>query len=316
MPGLAPLADLPGLVARHGAVARATVVRAEGSAPQGVGAAMSILPDGEFEGTIGGGALEHAALRTARRMLSAPPAPWARLVQDFPLGPALGQCCGGRVTLLFEVFRHAEAAALAALAGSAISRPLASGLPPVSAVPGGDWTVRDGWFTEPAPPALAPLFLYGAGHVGRAVVRAFEGLPFHIYWVDVARDRFPEQAPAHVEILPAAEMTIAAARAPGDAWHVVMTFAHQLDFEICRTVLARGDFSYLGLIASKTKRARFLSRLRDAGLPDGALARLHAPLGLPGLKAKAPAEIATSLAADILVRRAEAASIDSERAAR
>ncbi len=81
-----------------------------------------------------------------------------------------------------------------------------------------------------------------------------------------------------------------------------MTYSHAIDLEVCRTVLARGDFAYLGVIASKTKRARFVRRLRDAGLPEAAVARLQAPIGLPGLEGKEPSAIAVSLAADLLLR--------------
>ncbi|MEQ9122664.1 MAG: XdhC family protein, partial [Alphaproteobacteria bacterium] len=165
------------------------------------------------------------------------------------------------------------------------------------------------FYSEPEAEAPAVLFLYGAGHVGRAVVKAFEDLPFQVFWADMAAERFPDRIPANAQRLVARDLGRAAAHAPAGAWHAVMTYDHAVDLDICRRVLARGDFAYLGLIASRTKRARFLARLRASGLPDATVARLHAPLGLAGLQAKSPAIIAASLAADLLQRRAAAMDV-------
>ncbi len=331
------LSELADMAAAHGPVVRVSIVRAEGSAPRGAGAAMIVAAEA-FTGTIGGGTLEHQALNAARSMLPDRPdrrgsaAPeWRRSLRDYPLGPSLGQCCGGRVSLLFEVLGPAEVAemieSLRESGTEAMAlHPLEPGSPmefahhrrddrnhwplPLrrliretlsGARPQGPILVA-GWYVEPLGPDLAPLFLYGAGHVGRAAVKLLAGLPFEVHWVDIGAERFPDELPAGVHRLAAADPARAAAHAPAGAWHVVMSFSHAIDLEICRTVLARGDFAYLGLIASKTKRARFLHRLRDGGLPEATLTRLHAPIGLPGLEGKEPAVIAVSLAADLLLR--------------
>lgn len=335
------LAELADMVAVHGPVVRVSIVRADGSAPRGAGAAMTVAAE-VFTGTIGGGALEHEALNAARKMLperrgAATPG-WRRSVRDYPLGPSLGQCCGGHVRLLFEVVAAAELAAMtAALSAGALGdgeivaevmalRPLKPGSPmefarhrkddrdhwplplrrlvreTMSGVrPRGPILAAD-WYAEPLGPDLAPLFLYGAGHVGRAAAKVLADLPFEVHWVDTGADRYPDEMPPRVHRLVAADPARAARHAPAGAWHVVMTFSHAIDLEICRTVLARGDFAYLGVIASKTKRARFVRRLRDAGLSEATVARLHAPIGLPGLEGKEPSVIAVSLAADLLLR--------------
>lgn len=333
------LSELADMVAAQGPVVRVSIVRAEGSAPRGAGAAMTVAAE-TFTGTIGGGTLEYEALDAARKMLSkhagATTPEWRRSLRDYPLGPSLGQCCGGQIRLLFEVLTAAELAAMTeTLGGMDAGEDGAAVLalhPPESGSPiefahrrkdGRDhWPlplrrlVRDNlsgvrprgpvlaadWYAEPLGPDLAPLFLYGAGHVGRAAAKLLVGLPFEVHWVDIGAERYPEELPAGVHRLIAADPARAAAHAPADAWHVVMSFSHAIDLEICRTVLARGDFAYLGLIASKTKRARFLRRLRDGGLPEATLARLHAPIGLPGLEGKEPPVIAVSLAADLLLR--------------
>ncbi len=304
-------------VERHGAVVRVVVATVEGSAPREPGAAMLVWAEG-FEGTIGGGALEHQAMAEARRMLSLDGA-WLRETRRMPLGPGLGQCCGGLVRLLTEVYRAEEIAGLGDVAG-AFARPMVSGAPGGEAplavraaarghrsgeAPGVVFAPGDpAWLSEPLAPALTPLFLYGAGHVGRAVVRVFEGLPFAITWVDDAPARFPDAIPNHAERLVAVNPADAVAAAPKGAAHLVMTYSHPLDLEICHRVLARGDFGRLGLIGSASKSARFRKRLRALGHGDAALARLVCPIGLPGLGGKAPAEIAVAVAAELLAWRA------------
>lgn len=325
----------------NGAV-RVSAVKAEGSAPCRIGSAMTITESG-FYGTIGGGALEMAALKSARDMLSASSASlqksWLRAEQDFPLGPALGQCCGGRVRLLFERLTALEANTISTIVRmqsgkDILLRPLSGGHPMEQSgdcgVGSSGWplSVRSavqemhsgirpwaamlvgGWFLEPLGQCREVLFLYGAGHVGRAVVRAFDGLPFEIYWVDTVSERYPDPIPRGVNQLISANPAHAVDYAPPGSWHVVMTFSHAIDFDVCQAVLTRGDFAYAGVIASKTKRARFLGKLREAGLPERLVSGLHAPIGLDLLDGKEPAEIAISLAADLLLRLKGAVAIE------
>jgi xanthine dehydrogenase accessory factor len=339
--------ELKDTVERHGAGVRVVVVRADGSTPREVGAGMIVTPDG-VSGTIGGGALELVAIGEAKAML-VPTQPeagggrWARRLRDFPLGPSLGQCCGGRVRLLFERYAAEECIALCeADGGTVLLRPLVTGVPIMLACNrrfAGDVPLAVGrtvramlageqprqtrlmaghkggldWLIEPLMAEMVPLYLYGAGHVGRAVVRALMGLPFRITWIDTQAERFPEWqrpeagGPRHhreVECLavhPEA-MPRLAAKAPAGTYHLVMTYSHALDLELCLAVLAGGGFGYLGLIGSHTKRARFADRLRQAGIAERALAELHCPIGLAGMTGKEPATIAISVAADLMLR--------------
>jgi len=325
------LQDLNGLVSDHGIVVRVTVIEADGSAPRDVGAFMNVTGT-SFEGTVGGGALENEALAVSRQILNENhTGEWRRQVRDYPLGPDLAQCCGGYVRLLYETFGVAEIKTLNVAVDdpshAVAVRPVVSGCPiqiiadrKTVAV---DWPLalrrdvrdmmsgikpcragltEDGWFIEPLGAKLTPLYLYGAGHVGRAVVQVLKDLPFLIHWVDTRGDRFPEVIPEGIrQVINEAPATVPDEASAG-AFHVVMTFSHIIDFDICRAVLARGNFSYLGLIGSKTKRARFAKRLRDDGLGDAWIERLHSPIGVPGLEGKEPAIIAISLAADLLVR--------------
>lgn len=331
------LSDVAALVRREGPLVRVTVIKADGSTPREVGAAMLIDAHGQH-GTIGGGALELEATQHARRLLvsrgAVAPA-WQREARDFALGPSLGQCCGGHTRLLFELFTLRELPVLDLLAGSAgiegalllrpvesgeplralldrkaefaggatrvlrVARDMLSGARPRQAelVPAGGAAAP--WFIEPCAQRVTPLYIYGAGHVGRALVRVLAGLPFAVTWVDTDRARFPETVPTHAQPLVAQDLPAVAASAPVGAFHIVLTFSHALDLAICFTLLRRADFGFLGLIGSSTKRARFLKRLREAGIPDSALARLTCPIGIAGVTGKEPAVIAVSVAAQL-----------------
>jgi len=330
------LQDLNRLVSDHGGVVRVTVIEADGSAPRDIGAFMNVTRS-TFEGTVGGGALENEALAVSRQILGENDTDeWRRQVRDYPLGPDLAQCCGGYVRLLYETFHDPEIRALNVTVDdpshAVAVRPVVSGAA-VQIIAdrktlAADWPLAlrrdvrdmmsgiqscragltaDGWFIEPLGAELTPLYLYGAGHVGRAVVQVLKDLPFLIHWVDTRADRFPETIPEGVRQIIAETPATVPSEASAGAFHVVMTFSHIIDFDICRAVLARGNFAYLGLIGSKTKRARFAKRLREDGLDDAWIERLHSPIGVPGLEGKEPAIIAISLAADILVRLTDCA---------
>lgn len=261
--------------AGRGVMALITQVR--GSAPRDAGAAMLVTADGLI-GSVGGGTVEWRALETARAML-ADPSPVPASV-EFPLNPALDQCCGGRIRLAF-----------APLTAAAAPRFAAAG--PVALWEGGPvWT--------PDPPRRA-VHVYGAGHVGAALVRALAPLPLRVRWIDARAGVLADPPPGVEPIetpLPEAE----AARAP-DALHLVMTHSHAVDLEIVAAALEAGA-GFVGLIGSATKRATFLSKLRARGLAEARLAALVCPIGLPSLRDKRPAVIAASVAADLLLREA------------
>lgn len=289
------------------------VAAVRGSAPREAGARMLVLETG-IAGTIGGGELEHQAIRQARELLAGGRA----AVADRALGPELGQCCGGAVTLAFEPFAPADRAWLERLAEAAtkpqrVVRTIAISR---SGAISRDWRLAhkaDGtvirtepggvWISERVNPANLELWLFGAGHVGRAVVRAVAPLGFAIHWIDARADAFPPDLPAGVRTLSLAMPELIVDEALPGAYHLVMTHSHALDEEVCAAILARGDFGYLGLIGSATKRARFLGRLKSRNIAPGALERLTCPIGLPQIKGKEPAIIAASVAADLLIRR-------------
>jgi xanthine dehydrogenase accessory factor len=295
--------------ARRGeALAMVTIVGAQGSTPRELGARMLVWPD-RFTGTIGGGSLERQALDQARKLLGQSTRRHA--LQDYPLGPLLGQCCGGHVRLLLErvdgeslAWLEPAAAASAPFAltaqfeGGAMIRAVVPEAPPSDGPRVPIPEVRR--VSELIRPALPRLVIFGAGHVGQAVARAFAPLPFHLDWLASREDLRPEASGTRATILSEDELIEAIEAAPAEALFAIFTHSHDLDYRLTRAVLARGDFRYLGLIGSRTKRRRFEGRLREDGLTEAGLARLTCPIGIAELKSKAPAVIAISLAAELL----------------
>ncbi len=153
--------------------------------------------------------------------------------------------------------------------------------------------------------------LYGAGHVGRALVSILGELDCRVRWIDPRAEAFPQDIPGNVEAVVSEQVFVQVEAGPADAWHLVMTHSHPLDLEICEAVLSRRDCGYLGLIGSRSKAVRFRKRLAEKGFGDAELARLHCPIGLSGLDGKAPMQIAVSVAADLMLRRQEARAVRS-----
>ncbi len=228
---------------------RVTVAKTAGSVPRDAGTQMLVFAD-RIEGTIGGGALEWEAMRRARAMLVEGLVVFEETV---PLGPSRGQCCGGSVTLAYEVSNTLS---------------------------------KDG---------KTPLWIYGAGHVGRALVDVLAPLPdFAITWVDTGQDRFPSQVRDGVAPLVAADPARVVAHAPDDAEHLVLTYSHDFDLAICHAILSR-PFRFAGLIGSATKWARFRRRLHALGHDDAQISRIACPIGDPSL-GKHPQAIALGVA--------------------
>jgi xanthine dehydrogenase accessory factor len=296
------LDDLARLAAA-GPVAMVSVLATEGSAPRGAGTRMLVTADG-LHGTIGGGALEFRAVEQARAVLGHAPGTWR--VQDYPLGPLLGQCCGGRVRLLVE---YVDREALGWLAGAAEGRVLVSVLcagrierqvtdgpaPAISAR--GDRPREGSRLAEVIGGFRRPLYLFGAGHVGQAIARHVHGLPVRLAWFDT-RPVFGDVA--GVTAVPENAVEQCVAEAPDEAALVILTHDHALDYRLTLAALRRPALAFTGLIGSQTKRARFLSRLERDGVSAEARGRLTCPIGLPGVTGKEPDVIAVALLAQLL----------------
>lgn len=232
---------------------RVEITATAGSVPREAGTQMLVFAD-RIEGTIGGGALEWQAMATARRLLAMT---HDSLIEKVPLGPALGQCCGGSVTLRYQ-------------RGAAIE----------------ETTKR-------------PIWIYGAGHVGRQVASVLAGLPdCLVTLIDVAADRFPDPMPEGVTRLLAADPPRIVGHAPENTEHLIMTCSHEVDLALCNAILNH-RFARAGLIGSATKWVRFEKRLRALGHAPAQIRRIACPIGNPSL-GKHPMQIAIGVAAAMI----------------
>ena len=260
------LHDLLALLAA-GPVVLVVVVQTEGSVPRGAGTWMAVTA-GAVLGTIGGGQLEWQALATARAQLHTPG--WHSR-QRHALGPALGQCCGGVVHLSFHRLAAADGPALQAV-----------------------WRT-DRW----------PVGLFGGGHVGHALVQALLPLPCAVQWFDSRDQVFPHHLPPHVVAEHSDPIQRAVADLVPGSRVLIMSFSHAEDLEIVDACLQRRrqcqDLPFIGLIGSRTKWAVFRRRLQDRGHGPDVLDRVTCPIGLPGIVGKAPAVIAASVVAQLLL---------------
>ena len=243
-----------------------TVTRTEGSVPREAGAWMVVTAEG-LSGTVGGGHLEFDAIARARKALAG-----GELLAEvrYPLGPSLGQCCGGVVWLRFERVPADE--------------DLAARLPQ---------------------PPLQPVAVFGAGHVGQALARMARELPLALHWIDSRDAQFPEGPLSRGWQLDVCDPPADAVAdlSPGSAV-LVMTHNHAEDFDIVAACLRRqreqGDLGFIGMIGSRTKWASFRQRLQARGFGEADLARVTCPIGVPGITGKQPAVIAVAVLAQML----------------
>ena len=325
-------------IAEHKVAALVTLAAARGSSPREVGARMVVRPDGGFSGTIGGGALEWAALAEAQSLLARRGgSPVRRFTKA--LGPELGQCCGGHVTITIERFDASDRAAVASLSAAEQAGGMVTVATPdrtgrltrrvlaadEAAALADDGYVRhaDGRIVERFGEARTPLYLLGAGHVGRALAAALAPLPFAVTWIDPRPAAFPADIPANATTIVDADPVRLLDRAPYGALAAVMTHSHALDLDLVVAALRSDRFIDVGLIGSATKRARFVAAMRTIGIPETAIDRLNCPIGLTAIRDKAPAIIAASVVARLLMVREAAGgsatvpgSIDDLHAAR
>ena len=213
--------------------------------------------------TIGGGHLEYLAISHAQALLRQPllnsdkqSLNSKNQIEHYPLGARLGQCCGGRVTLLYECFLTTQ----------------------------------------------TPVFIFGAGHVGQALISILAKLPLAITWVDTRQNEFPKRIPTGVKTVVSQAPHEELMDVPAGGFVVVMTHNHTQDFDIVHTALARDDLAYVGVIGSQTKANRFRNRLEHRGISAAKRAFLRCPIGLDAVPGKHPMEVAVSVAGELIAR--------------
>lgn len=314
------LSDLAGQLAAGQSQVLVTVGHTLGSAPQDAGARMCVGTD-FIVNTIGGGHLEWKAIACAREMLAQ--AGPRRKVQRYPLGPGLGQCCGGVVWLVFEyldsqdvhwcleigdalsrgrsVRRIVDLAPASDMHSSVVAGTHAGvALYPLSAHERRMETRLDierGRLIDVWSVPTTDVVVCGAGHIGHAIVRLLADLPVRVVWLDPRDDCWPARVPVNVQLLQGDEDDVP--DMPEQAYWLVLTHNHALDLAIVDSVFRHKSFAFMGLIGSKTKQVRFSSRLRqrhDAQLVE----RLCCPIGIVSTSSKQPAVIAVSVVAQLL----------------
>ena len=300
------------IVAAQGAAALVTLAYSEGSSPREVGARMVVAPDGSFSGTIGGGALEWGALAEAQALLARQDTALIRL--ERALGPDLGQCCGGRVLLTVEKFatrNQPEIEELAQAEAQGVLATLATVMPDgrfmrriVEPYEGPAYQMRSGGAAlERFGEEPTALYLFGAGHVGRALAAAIAPLPFAVTWMDTRPGAIPAEFAPNITAIREGDPAALLARAPDRAFVAVMTHSHALDLDLTIAALRAKRFAYVGLIGSATKRARFTAAMRKTGMAAEVVDRLVCPIGLTAIRDKAPAAIAAGVVAQLLIAR-------------
>ena len=267
------------------------VSEAKGSVPRERGA-MMIVTAQQTLGTIGGGHLELKTIEVAREMLAlnvetATP-------RHFPLGPALGQCCGGAVDVALMPVRECDRAALLQLqmieqhgGRFVVERVLDTGAQLALPLDFEPW----------------PIWVFGAGHVGQAIVQVLATLPCQVRWIDDRDALFPERLPPTVQVAETDDPAGMVRAISVNADVLVLTHSHALDFDICLELIKRDDLAYIGLIGSETKAATFRKRFEQRGYAGAAIARINCPIGQTQLKSKHPGVIAAGVAVDLIERR-------------
>jgi xanthine dehydrogenase accessory factor len=312
-----------------------TVASTRGSVPREAGTKMIVTADA-VHGTIGGGHLEHQAIAIARTQLGGDRGGEAPL-RRFPLGASLGQCCGGIVSLLFEPVtgpaewldalgaardRRCDAVVVTSIGGKAdavkvvVTPDAVCGVASDALLAFARTALVDGdparlaridgneLFVERVRAEDFAIVLFGAGHVGRALVRVLADIPCRIIWVDERESEFPRDVPINARMLCTDAPEEAIDEAPPGAYFLVMTHSHALDEILTERILRRADYAYFGLIGSQTKRRAFEKRLARRGVPPERFATMTCPIGIAGISGKDPATIAIAVTAQLLGVRA------------
>jgi xanthine dehydrogenase accessory factor len=252
-------------VKQHGPCVLVGVAATQGSVPRDADAWMIVTSQG-FHGSIGGGTLEWKAMAEAQAMLAKHGL--TRSI-DYVLGPNLGQCCGGRVKVDFEIYERSQLTQIE------------------------EFALNDAQVNR-------HVYLFGAGHVGRALVLALAPLPFDVTWIDPRPNAFPTLVPQNVSTLQTDDPLKCLSVAPIGSLAFVMSHSHALDLAIVDASLRNTNVAHTGLIGSASKRARFEKRLGDAGIDRQRIVALICPIGVGGIASKHPASIAASVSAQIL----------------
>ncbi|MCH9845836.1 MAG: xanthine dehydrogenase accessory protein XdhC [Alphaproteobacteria bacterium] len=284
-----------------------TLIDVKGSAPRAQGCMMLITSQKFYGqetlyGTIGGGALEFQSIKRAQKILqeASSSSPYYRTIETIPLGPNLGQCCGGSVKILYELIdaqAHEDYQHHINSGTKQIAIALESGIALTAASEAKPHKSYVMTLHRPR----KHLYLYGAGHVARALIYHLQKFDVTIHWADSDKTRFPDNIPDDIECLYNPDLSLIADYAQPDSYHLVMSHDHAFDLQVIDRLLARDDFYFLGLIGSQTKKMRFYKRLQEMGHDEAKISQIICPIGIENIKQKSPHTIAIAIIAQLLV---------------
>ncbi len=295
-----------------------SIIEKKGSVPRGPGTRMLLRNDGSIYGTIGGGQLEWSIMQQGTEILSNQNEHYFTL-RNQTLGPGIGQCCGGSVTIGLELISPTyllkarefmeleqkggfQCKVKFSEQGKVIRDLVTDRNSSDTELEGVNNNVhQESFFIEDYNELWRQLIIFGAGHIGQALMLAIAPLPFDVTWVDSRKSIFPKVTPKNFNCLVEKNPVNVIASTPDDSFIIITTHSHALDQEITYAALQDDRFAYVGLIGSKSKKASFKNRLLKIGLTEAQFDKLVCPIGIDSIQSKNPAEIATAIAAQLLI---------------
>ena len=244
-----------------------TIIEAKGSVPRNKNVKMVVSTDEQY-GTIGGGELEYRTINEAVNLLKN--SSQNSIILDYPLGPSLGQCCGGFIKIKLDKFKNGQ-----------------------------DLLIENN-LKEYISKNYKNLYLFGAGHIAQSLSIKLDGTGFNVFIIDSREDFLSKIKSNYITKILAKNPEIIVNNAPAKTFYLIMTHSHQVDLSICSSLLKKNDFSFIGLIGSKTKKNRFYKRLREMGHKEEIINKIEIPIGLKSIQGKEPDIIAISIIARLL----------------
>lgn len=245
----------------------ATIIKAKGSVPRNENVNMAVSSSKQY-GTIGGGELEYQVIKESNDLLNNFDCNEKNI--ELPLGPTLGQCCGGFVKIQLSKFKNGKNLLL-------------------------KHNLKEQIINQ-----NQNLYIFGAGHVASALLSKLDGVGFNIFVIDSRENFISNINTDYVFPILAKDHTIIIKNAPSKSYYLVLTHSHQLDLSICDSILKKNDFTFIGLIGSKTKKIRFEKRLIETGYDKKLIDKIECPIGINSIQGKEPDVIAISMIARLL----------------
>ena len=257
----------------------ATIIKAKGSVPRNENVSMAVSSSKQY-GTIGGGELEYQVIKESNDLLNN--FDCNQKIIELPLGPTLGQCCGGFVKIQLSKFKNGKNLLL-------------------------KHDLKEQIINQ-----NQNLYIFGAGHVANALLSKLDGVGFNIFVIDSRENFISKINTDYVFPILAKDPTIIIKNAPSKSYYLVLTHSHQLDLSICDSILKKNNFTFIGLIGSKTKKIRFTKRLIEIGHDVNSIDKIECPIGIQSIEGKEPDVIAISIIARLLEYKSSSAKIEKK----